>query len=117
MPVFTASCAMLICGVCGVNDWITSNPRASEVMKLGSPIKGSRLEAGVDLAVFAVAAAVGAVRADAILATGSFKPAIVLVEWEAALGRRGELLINLPSCSPAKLAGWIAQRVASQGST
>jgi hypothetical protein len=76
-------------------------------MKLGSPMKGSRLDAGVDLAPFVGAAAAGVVRADAKLATGSFVPAMELVEWETAVVRRGELLIDVPS-SPPRLAGSIA---------
>jgi hypothetical protein len=70
-------------------------------------MKGSRLVAGVDFAPFADAAAACAVRVDAKLATGSFMPALGLVEGEAAVGRRGGLLINVPS-SPAGLTGWIA---------
>ena len=32
------SCEMVICGDCGVKAWMTMRPRASEVMKLGSPV-------------------------------------------------------------------------------
>jgi hypothetical protein len=38
---------MVICGVCWVKAWITTRPRASEVMKFGSPWKMSSAAAGV----------------------------------------------------------------------
>src|SRR5208283_3000594 len=99
MPVFAASCEMVICGLCGLNAWITSRPRASEVMKLGSPAKTSSVEACVDLA-FAGATA-GAVRLDARLADRSFVAAPGLAERELAAGRRDAGLIGVPSCSLA----------------
>src|SRR5580698_3783949 len=40
---------MVICGFCCVKAWMTMRPRASEVMKLGSPVKTSRAAAGVGL--------------------------------------------------------------------
>src|SRR5271168_5329420 len=37
---------MVICGACWVKAWMTMRPRASEVMKLGSPVKTSSEAAG-----------------------------------------------------------------------
>jgi hypothetical protein len=103
MPVFTASCEMVICGICGVNAWMTRSPRASEVMKLGSPAKPSRVDAGVDLEGIAdaTAAEASAVRADARPAERSLLAAAVPSEREAAAGRRDAMLIEVPSRSPA----------------
>ena len=109
MPVFAASCEMLICGVCGLNAWITSSPRASEVMKLGSPAKTSRVEACVDLAFAdAAAAPAGAVRAYAGLADRALLAAAGLAKCEADVGRRDGLLIEVPSRSPAMFTRRIA---------
>jgi len=74
-------------------------------------MKGSRLEAGVDLAAYAGAAANGAVRVDAKLVLSSLVTAAGLIECDAVAERRGELLIDVPS-SPARLARQLAQCVA-----
>jgi hypothetical protein len=71
-------------------------------MKLGSPAKTSRVEAGVDLA-FADAAAACAAGGRAVLALArrSVVEDAALAEWEAAVGRRDAGLIGVPSRSPA----------------
>ena len=55
----TLSCEMVIWGFCWVNAWMTMSPRAREVMKLGSPVKASSVEAGVGFGEGTTGAAVG----------------------------------------------------------
>jgi hypothetical protein len=44
------SCEIVICGVCGVKASMTTRPRASEAMKLGSPVYWSSATPGRTLA-------------------------------------------------------------------
>src|SRR6202171_3831185 len=46
MPVRWLSCAMVRCRRCCVKARMTASPRASEVMKFGSPVRPSISEAG-----------------------------------------------------------------------
>src|ERR1700744_3266161 len=54
------SCEIVICGIWGVNAWITTSPRASDAMKFGSPAYISRAAAGVTFGFVAAAGAEGA---------------------------------------------------------
>src|SRR5450759_544428 len=47
MPVRWLNCAMVRCRRCCVKARMTASPRASEVMKFGSPVRPSISEAGV----------------------------------------------------------------------
>src|SRR3569833_3938313 len=60
-PVFAASWEIVICGVCGENDWMTSSPRASDVIKFGSPANSlSEAEDLVSTALGGASTSVGA---------------------------------------------------------